>query len=387
MVCQARTVDLLSTPKSRSRQFYGVNLQSVYRPVTARCSIKSILNMDVNRTSARPMMPSAVSSHSLVFYPVQTECGCEQNICSTDDDLDSVQSQSSVLSCPNRTSARQMMTSTLSCHSLMFYHVQAECGCKQNFCSTDDYVDSVQTSARQMMTLAVPRKRILVYHVETVYADVNRTSTRLMMTSTVSCHSLMFYHVRAECGCEQNICSTDDDLDSVLSQPNVLPCPDGMRNTGLSCRDVYADVNRTSTRLMMTSTVSCHSLMFYHVQAECGCEQNIARQMMTLAVPRKRILVYHVETVYADVNRTSTRLMMTSSVSCHSLMFYHVQAECGCEQNIARQMMTLAVPCKRILVYHVETLGWKLDPRQYPVTIQCSIMSMRNADVNRTLFD
>ncbi|KAG8309179.1 hypothetical protein J6590_092242, partial [Homalodisca vitripennis] len=53
-----------------------------------------------------------------------------------------------------------------------------------------------------------------------LYADVNRTSARQMMTSTVSSHSLVFYHVQIECGCEQNICSTDDD-DDVQSQSNV----------------------------------------------------------------------------------------------------------------------------------------------------------------------
>ncbi|KAG8280089.1 hypothetical protein J6590_090040, partial [Homalodisca vitripennis] len=55
------------------------------------------MNADVNRTSARPMMTLTVSNHSLVFYLIQNECGCEQNICSTDDDVDSVQSQSNVL--------------------------------------------------------------------------------------------------------------------------------------------------------------------------------------------------------------------------------------------------------------------------------------------------
>ncbi|KAG8270703.1 hypothetical protein J6590_079304 [Homalodisca vitripennis] len=190
---------------------------------------------------------------SLVFYHVQTECGCEQNICSTDDDLDSVQLNADV----NRTSARPMMTSTVSSHSLVFYHVQTECGCEQNICSTYYDFDSVHSQLN---------------------ADVNRTSARPIMNSTVSSHSLVFYHVQTECGFEQNISSTDDDLDSVHSQLNAdvnrtSARPMMMIDSVQS--QLNADVNRTSARPMMTSTVSTHSLVFYHVQTECGCEQNI----------------------------------------------------------------------------------------------------------------
>ncbi|KAG8309180.1 hypothetical protein J6590_092243 [Homalodisca vitripennis] len=128
------------------------------------------------------------SSHSLVFYHVQTECGCEQNICSTDDDLDRVQSQSSVLS--------------LSTHSLVFYHVQTVCGCEQNICSTDDDHYSVQLNADVNKYMCSTADDLDSVHSQ-LYADENRTSARQMMTSTVSSHSLVFYHVQTECGCEQ----------------------------------------------------------------------------------------------------------------------------------------------------------------------------------------
>ncbi|KAG8315696.1 hypothetical protein J6590_066029 [Homalodisca vitripennis] len=138
----------------------------IWCPVTAYCSIMSRLNADVNRTSTRPMMTLTVSSYSLLFYHVQIECGSEQNICSTDDDLDSCPATAycSIMSRlnaeVNRTSARPMMTLTVSSYSLLFYHVQIECGSEQNICSTDDDLDSVQLQPSVLSRLN---------------ADVNRT--------------------------------------------------------------------------------------------------------------------------------------------------------------------------------------------------------------------
>ncbi|KAG8315692.1 hypothetical protein J6590_066023 [Homalodisca vitripennis] len=81
---------------STDDDFDSIQSQPTY-PVTAYCSFLSRLNADMKRTSTRLMMTLTVSSYSLVFYHVQSECGCEQNICSTDDDVDSIQSQSNVL--------------------------------------------------------------------------------------------------------------------------------------------------------------------------------------------------------------------------------------------------------------------------------------------------
>ncbi|KAG8318790.1 hypothetical protein J6590_105725 [Homalodisca vitripennis] len=179
----------------------------------------SRLNVDVNRTSTRLMMILTVSSHSPLFYHVQIEYECKQNIHSTDDDLDSEQNIG--LTDDDLDSVQ---------YSLLFYHVQFVCGCEQNIGLTDDDLDSVQYS-------------LLFYHVQFVCgceqnigltdddldsvqpqlnADVNRASASQMMTLTVSSHSLLFYHVQIECGCEQNIFSTDDDVDSVQSQCNVI---------------------------------------------------------------------------------------------------------------------------------------------------------------------